>query len=435
MFIQGISDWHLGVPMKIAFFTDCFVPQVNGIVTSLFDLAKGLSDSGHQVFIVAPRYYRRYREFEYPNVRVLRMPSMPALFYDDYRITLPFDIKIFNILRKEGIDIVHFEAPFTVALAGIAIAKMLRKPIVGTFHTFIVDPHYLKHGFPTSKGFQKFGWEYCKFYYNKCDLVTTPSNFTRKELIRHGLKKEIAIISNGIDISMFDNSAAEEFGAQHGLTGPILFFVGRMAHEKNIEYLIDSMVPVFKSYPSSKLLLIGDGPQFAEVKGFIENRDLSGNILMLGRMEHSDLVKSGIFGIADIFVTASETENQPMSILEAMANGIPCVGLSEKGIPDLIIDEVNGLVVPNNDKDAFSRAIMAILGNDDLKKSLSLGARREMKRHSSSEVLNSWERTYREVRGYRSRGSRMARIPGTIGESARGSDASSSICPKFGSGT
>ena len=395
---------QIGVPMKVAFFTDCFVPQVNGIVTSLFDLAKGLSNSGHQVIIVAPRYYRRYEEFEYPNVRVLRMPSIPALFYDDYRITLPFDLRIFNILRKEGVDVFHFEAPFTVALAGIIIAKMLRKPIVGTFHTFIVDPHYLKHGFPTSKGFQKFGWEYCNFYYNKCALVTTPSNFTRTELIKHGLKKDVAIISNGIDISMFDNSAAEEFGAKYGLTGPVMFFVGRMAHEKNIEYLVDSMVPVFRSYPSSKLLLIGDGPQFGEVKEFIRDRNLSRNILMLGRIEHSELIKSGIFGIADIFVTASETENQPMSILEAMANGIPCVGLSEKGIPDLIIDEVNGLVVPNNDKEAFSRAIMAILENDDLKKSLHLGARSEIKRHSSSEVLNSWEKTYREVQGCRSRG-------------------------------
>ena len=108
---------------------------------------------------------------------------------------------------------------------------------------------------------------------------------------------------------------------------------------------------------------------------------------MLGNIEHSELVRSGLFGIADVFVTASETENQPMAILEAQANGIPCVGLSEKGIPDLIKDGINGFVVPNHDPAAFSRAVMRILADDGLRSSLRAGALREIKKHSLGEVI------------------------------------------------
>jgi 1,2-diacylglycerol 3-alpha-glucosyltransferase len=140
--------------MRIAIFTDCFVPQINGVVTSLFNLVKGLSDSGHHVFIVAPKYYRRYKEFAYPKVRVLRIPSVPAFFYPDYRLTFPVDLKILAILRKSDIDIINFETPLTVGLTGIIMARMLNKPLIGRFHTFIADPQYLKHGFPMSKEFQ-----------------------------------------------------------------------------------------------------------------------------------------------------------------------------------------------------------------------------------------------------------------------------------------
>lgn len=380
--------------IKIAIFSDCFVPQVNGIVTSLFNLAAGLADAGHSVFIVAPKYAKRHAEFEHPNVRVLRIPSAPALFYPEYRITLPFDLAIYATLRDQGVDVIHFEAPLTVALAGIAMARMLKVPVVGTFHTYIADPQYLSHGFPTSKEFQKLAWDYCNFYYNRCDLVTTPSGFTRKELIRHGCTRPISVISNGIDTSMFDNSKADAFRTRHNLSGAVLLFVGRMANEKNIEYLLNATQPVLRSFPDSKLILVGAGPQFHEVHALVHALGLAKSVLMLGNIEHSELVRSGLFGIADVFVTASETENQPMAILEAQANGIPCVGLSEKGIPDLIKDGINGFVVPNHDPAAFSRAVARILADDGLRSSLRAGALREIKKHSLGEVIGVWERTY-----------------------------------------
>ena len=127
------------------------------------------------------------------------------------------------------------------------------------------------------------------------------------------------------------------------------------------------------------MILVGAGPQFHEVHALVHALGLAKSVLMLGNIEHSELVRSGLFGIADVFVTASETENQPMAILEAQANGIPCVGLSEKGIPDLIKDGINGFVVPNHDPAAFSRAVARILADDGLRSSLRAGALREIK--------------------------------------------------------
>jgi glycosyltransferase involved in cell wall biosynthesis len=154
---------------------------------------------------------------------------------------------------------------------------------------------------------------------------------------------------------------------------------------------------VFKHDPTAKLLIVGDGPQLDDVRKYIQNIRLTRNIILLGRVEHSDLIKSGIFGATDLFVTASETENQPMTILEAQANGIPCVGLSEKGIPDLIKDGKNGFVVPNRDKDAFSDAVIKIISDSGLRKRLRAGTLDEIKKHSLPEVIEIWEKTYESL--------------------------------------
>ncbi|MBN2881177.1 glycosyltransferase [Candidatus Woesearchaeota archaeon] len=383
--------------MRIAIFTDAFVPQINGVVTAIFNLVKGLADNGHEVYIVAPKYMKIYKEFKYPGIKIFRIPSAPAFFYPDFRVTLPFNLPVFRFLKENGIDIIHFETPLTVGLTGITIAKMLKVPIVGTFHTFFADPQYLKHGFATSKVFQKIAWEYSNLFYNRCHLVTSPSDFTRRDLIKHGCTKPVKVISNGIDFNIFDNSKAFEFKTKYNAKGPLLLFVGRVAYEKNIEYLVDCMSFVFKERPDAKLLIVGDGPQFADTKKYIKDAKLSKNIIMLGRVEHADLVKSGIFGAVELFVTASETENQPMTILEAQGNGIPTIGLTEKGIPDLVIDGKNGFVVPNHNKKAFADAVLKVINNKHLHRKLREGTIAEVKHHSLPEVIATWEKTYADL--------------------------------------
>ena len=196
--------------IKVAIFSDCFVPQVNGIVTSLFNLAAGLADAGHSVSIVAPKYAKRHAEFEHPGVRVLRMPSAPAMFYPDYRITLPFDLSVFGILKEEGGRPHAFRGAAHGGPRGYRNGQAAQGPDRGDLPHLHCRPPIPEPRLPHEK-LQKFAWDYCNFYYNRCDLVTTPSEYTKRQLIGHGCSRPISVISNGIDVSTFDNSKAEEF--------------------------------------------------------------------------------------------------------------------------------------------------------------------------------------------------------------------------------
>jgi 1,2-diacylglycerol 3-alpha-glucosyltransferase len=129
--------------MKIAIFTDAFYPYISGVVTAVEIMAKGLADRGHQVLIVAPKYDTACT-FEYPNVKLLTCTSFSgARLYDDLRFAFPINPRILKKVIQEKIDVIHFTAPATLGMQAVSIAKLLKIPLVGTFHTFIADPEYL----------------------------------------------------------------------------------------------------------------------------------------------------------------------------------------------------------------------------------------------------------------------------------------------------
>jgi 1,2-diacylglycerol 3-alpha-glucosyltransferase len=185
--------------MKIAIFTDTFVPQINGVVTFVSDISKELSDRGHKVYIICSKF-NNCQEFNYPNVKVIRMGSIPAYFYEDFRFTLPLSWSLYKFLKKEKIDIIHFHTPITLGLQAILISKILKVPLIGTYHTNIADPNYLKHVKLNYKPIQKVSWKYNNYYYDQCDLITCPSEVTRQELKKNNFKKPIKTISNGINM-------------------------------------------------------------------------------------------------------------------------------------------------------------------------------------------------------------------------------------------
>ncbi len=379
--------------MRIAIFTDTFLPQINGVVTATINLAKGLADRGHKVWIFAPKF-RNTKEFKHKNVYVKRNFSVPAGFYEDFKFTSPIGLSIIKEIRRNNIQAVHFQTPITLGVQAIIIAKLLRLPLIGTFHTFFADEEYLKHVKFNNKIAQRIMWEYSNIYYNRCTLVTCPSGSTKKELVAHGCKKSIKVISNGIDFDMFDNRKAGEVKKKYGPDDDLLLFIGRIAHEKNIGYLLECFSRAIRINPNMKLLMVGDGPQMKEAKRMILDLDIRKKVVMLGRIPHSNLVRSGIFGACKLFVTASRTENQPMTMLEAQANGLVCVALNSRGIPDLVKDRHNGFLVKEGDKEAFARAIVNILRDEALYDKMRGETIRRVQEHSITKVIDGWERIY-----------------------------------------
>jgi len=316
--------------MKIAIFTDTFLPQVNGVVTATISLAKNLADRGHKIYIICPKF-NGTSYFKHKNIQIIRMGSIPAYFYEDFRFTAPVSFKLFNFLKKEKIDIIHFQTQMPLGIQAIILSKLLKIPLIGTFHTNIADPDYLKHIKLNNKYVQNISWIYNRFYYNRCDLITCPSEVTREELLKSGFKEPIKAISNGINLNIFNNSNWKQVKKKYNKKGKILLFVGRIAHEKNIFYLLDCFKLILKKVPNTKLLVVGDGPQMTQLKQKIKDLKVSNNIILTGRIAHEKLIKSSIFKISDLFVTASTTETQGISTLEAQANGLVCVGINKGG--------------------------------------------------------------------------------------------------------
>lgn len=381
--------------MRIAIFTDTFTPQINGVVTSTINLAKGLADKGHKICIIAPKF-KKIIEFKHKNIKVLRVNAIPAGFYEDFKLTY-FEPRLVKYIKKEKIDIIHFQTPISLGMQAILISKMLKIPLVGTYHTAISEPQYLKHIKLDNKFVKRLSWIYSRLFYNKCDLITCPSKSTMKELIANKLKKDMKIISNGINTNIFDNSKSLSVKNKLNKDGDLVLFVGRIAHEKNILYLLDCFNLVLKKMSKVKFILIGDGPQMEEVKEKIISLGITNNIMLLGRIEHDELIKSSIFGACKIFATASLTETQGITLLEAQANGVVGIGVNAKGTKDLIIDGYNGYLVKKGNKKEFADRIITLLSDKKIYNKMKKNTLKEIKKHDMHNVIKKWEDTYSEV--------------------------------------
>jgi len=382
--------------MKIAIFADNFLPQINGVVVSVLTKAKGLADRGHKIYIFAPKY-NTVSNFRYPNIKVIRTPSIPAKLYPDLRVTAPISPRIINKVIKEKIQLIHFDCPMALGWQAVLIAKTLKIPLVGTYHTIFSDMQYLKHAKMDYKFFEKIAWKYAQIVYNTCDLITCPSEATKKELLKHNFKRKIKFISNGVDPSIFDNKKAAQIKKKYKIKGKLLLHVGRIAHEKSIKHLVRAFNIVVRRRKDVTLMLVGDGPQFNEIKKTVKDLSLEDHVIMTGSIPHDKLVKSGIFGATDLFVITSKTETGPITVLEAQANGIVCIGVKARNIPYIIKDNVNGLVVKPDSKTQFADAVLKVLGNKKLYDRMKKATLRLIKEHDVAKVIEQWEKIYTKM--------------------------------------
>jgi len=384
--------------LRIAIFTDSFLPMISGVVTAVLNLAENLADRGHFVLIVTSGS-RKSQTYSHNGIRVEYIASITAHFYKDFKWSSPFSVRIREICRTEQIQLVHFMTPFTVSFVGINIARTLGIPVIGTFHTFISDPSNYRH-IIKGKLFhvkEESVWQYSNLYYNAADINTAPAESTKQEMKENGSSVDIKVISNGIDPAIFDNSDAEYFKEKFVLNGKSILYFGRVSQDKNIEVLLKSFFIVHKNLPETKLLIVGDGPQLNELKDFASKDPSSPNIVFTGAIPHEELIKSGIFAACELFVTASVTENQPITMLEVQANGIPCIGFNVRGIPDLVIDDVNGRVLPRDDYEEMAKAVIMILKDPELYHRYVKGTKTEVRKHLMPSVIEEWERFYLDV--------------------------------------
>lgn len=376
--------------MKIAFFTDTFLPFITGVSVAVWDLARSIADRGHEIHVIAP--IPKGSGYEHPNVRVTPVSSISAgWIYPGFRFASPFNERIHRYVKDEGIELVHYHTPLFLGRLAMAVARRRRLPLIGTYHTSVDSREYRAHWKMHHGLFDRGMKGYIDFFYRRCDLVSVPTSAYADEVASLGLKYPTRVISNGIDLKKFPEVDAQEIRARY--PGRIVLSVGRVAQEKNLMFLLEAWPRI---QGEAHLIIIGGGPLELDLREFVKKRELE-NVHFLGMIPHEDLILSGYHRAADVFVMTSMIETQGLALMEAQATGLPSVGINAGGTKDLIIDGENGFLIEPGDQDGFVEAVRRLLTDDILRNRMRDATMREIERHDIRNVAKEWESVYEEL--------------------------------------
>lgn len=377
--------------MKIAIFTDTYEPQVNGVVTSIKRFTKELKKRGHSVYIFSPRSPEMEKK---GFVHGFRSISFRA--YPEYKIALPV---IKGCPKK--FDIVHVHSPFTVGMAGVALAKYYRIPLVGTFHTQLPEYiHYLikrdkiRNIKQINKLAKKFTWKYCSWFYNRCDSVIAPSEEIKENLynLRQKFRKEIVVIPTGISIKK-RNKTKPELKKQYGFSvkDRLLLHVGRVTKEKNIETILEATKELLKE-DHVKLVITSDGPMKQELEKKAEELGIINSTVFTGYITRKTL--RDYYQMADLFIMASKTETQGLVLAEAAASGLPAVVLDADVTSDFVRKYKTGLVANRKD---FAKKVKTLMNNSKMRSSFIRNCLETAKIYDIKKCTNDLMQVYSEL--------------------------------------
>ncbi len=392
--------------MKIAIFTDAYLPNVNGVSFSV-DVFSQLLSKENEIEIYAPTYTGSSGTGKKGQVVIRRYYSVPIPTYKDAHLTLPDVLKIYNQLEDFNPDVVHIQTPGSLGLIGILAAKMLKKPIVGTYHTLISEvlvyasikksiEKYLQAIEKVGSGAgidlrllipkkevqeakkkdslsQRVTWSLVNRVYGYCDIVICPSDAIKRELAKRQLKRRLEVVSNGVDLKMFPMK--KTIGLSHQV-----IHVGRLGFEKNVDVVIKAFAEVIRQVPEAKLVIAGDGPARKDVEKLANELGVAKKVQFLGTIKREKLAK--VYASGDVFITASTMETQGMVVLEAMACGLGVIGVKKYALPDLIKDGSNGYLVKPGNYKSMADKMKLMLTSSGLAEKMGREARRTAEKHN-----------------------------------------------------
>ncbi len=378
--------------MRIGIFTETYTPYISGLVTSEIMLKKGLEKLGHEVYVVTANLESFHYEYD-EEERVLKVPGIPTGIYDS-RLTSVYPLKAVNKIKSWNLDIIHSQTEFAIGTFARILAYQLDIPLVHTYHTMYEDYiHYITKGY-FDKSSKKIV-EYLTLFY--CDKTATELIVPTKKTYdlfkeKYQVDRNIHIIPTGIELERFyteniDKKKLASIKRKEKITKDdfIAIFIGRLAQEKNVVFLLDVMKDLVPSLPKLKLLIVGDGPDYDLYKEIIEKDHLENNVIMTGKVAWEEVPY--YYHLSDIFLTASHTETQGLTVIEAMASSVVPICIDDESFKNTIIDGLNGRIF-NNEKEC--KEIITELYNDsELTKKLSNQARINSDRFSAKYFAES----------------------------------------------
>jgi len=385
--------------VRVLFVSDVYFPRVNGVSTSIRTFRQDLAAHGVETELVAPQYAAAgAAAAEEPGV--LRVPSagVPG-DPEDRRMRWGALTRTLDELIPSGFDLVHVHTPFIAHYAGVRVARRAGIPAVATYHTFFEE--YLHHYLPVLPR-RVGGYLARAFTRSQCDDVRAliaPSEPMRGVLLDYGVTTPIHVLPTGLPADRFRPGDGAAFRRRAGLAREArhVTYIGRVAHEKNIGFLVRMFREVLSRVPEAVLVIAGEGPARAGLQSQVASLGLAAHVHFAGYLDR-DTALLDCYAAADVFVFASRTETQGLVLLEAMAQGAPVVSTAELGTRSILLPESGALVVPE-EQAAFAATVVRVLESPQLHQELAQRGRAYARGWSSSAMARRLAELYETLRG------------------------------------
>ena len=389
--------------MRIGLFSDTYLPEINGVASSVYTLEKELIRQGHEVFVVTTT--SEFQKVELDG-NILRLPGLELKFLYGYVLTTPFHISAYNTIKELNLDLIHAHTEFSIGIFARICSKLLNIPLVSTYHTTYEDyTHYIN--FINSKTVdavaKKLVAKLSKLYGDSSIEVIAPSNKTKEMLLGYGIRRDIHVVPTGLDIKKFNarNTSKEEiktirhsYGIKDDET--LVIYLGRIAEEKSIDVVLNGFKYVKEKNIRVKLLIIGKGPK-SDVE-YLENLakklDID-DIVIFGGKKLADEVPH-YYHSSDIFVSASITETQGITFIEALASGLPIFARHDDVLSEILIEGETGYYFDSPEEFADKLEIYMAL-SDEEKFSISKNAVNQIAAYDCEEFGNKVLNVYNQA--------------------------------------
>nr|WP_294839061.1 glycosyltransferase [uncultured Methylotenera sp.] len=365
--------------MKILFISDVYFPRINGVSTSIRTFVEQMQGLGHEVHLIAPDYDLATQDESW----IKRIPAR-SIYFDPEDKLMKYGevIQCLPELKREKYDIVHIHTPFVAHYVGLKLARELNVPCVETYHTFFED--YLHHYLPwipkpMARGVARM---ISKRQCNAVDAIVAPSQPMLDVLRGYGVKVNAEVVPTGLQMESFKAADGKAFRLKYEIPveRPMLLYVGRVAFEKNIAFLLHMLQVLVQDVPDVLLVITGEGPAEASLHRLTQELGLTHNVKFIGYLNR-ELELNACYQAADVFVFASKSETQGLVLLEAMAQGTPVVAIAELGTASILVDGQGALIAPD-DATGFSDKVKHLLMYPEERFELGMRAR--------SYVLAKW---------------------------------------------
>lgn len=340
--------------MNIVLLTNTYVPHVGGVARSVEAFAQAFRKLGHRVLVVAPEFDE---EPEY-EVDVIRIPALQNFNGSDFSVVLPIPTGLSEKLQEFKPDVIHSQHPFLLGNTAVRIARTFDLPLVFTHHTLYEEyTHYVPGDSPAMR---RFIIELATHYANLADMIFAPSESIRDLLVERGVTKPVKVVPTGVCIEKFAYGKGNEFLMLKNIPEDtfVVGHMGRLAPEKNLEFLAHAVVQFLKTAPRAVFMVVGSGPSAETIEQIFADAGMSERLYLCGVLQKDQLADA--LNAMTLFAFASKSETQGMVLTEAMAAGLPVVALDAPGAREVVKDGYNGRLLTEETVEAFSAALDSI---------------------------------------------------------------------------